>query len=253
MKRLLTAAMLLMATCAFGQQTVDRDSNSVIPAASGTTITFLNRTGTNGYALEYLFTGSPTTASVVLSGCMRGGTCTLVETSTLTSNALHFVVGTYDFITIVPTFTGGTSPKLQVNMTGISQSYPAQQPDPCQGQANAKTFLNINQAASTRLVIGSAGKKLTICGWAISQIGVATNIALVEGAGATCGTNTVALPGGTGGDGTAAKGAILAVGASINSGNGGYAVGQQSTAGDDTCLLQSAGNQISGTLVFVLQ
>lgn len=123
--------------------------------------------------------------------------------------------------------------------------------DPCAGQT--KIFININQATNTKLVTGTSSKKIYICSFTIQPLAAATNIALVEGTGSVCGTMTVAVPGVTGGDGTAAKGANFAINGGETFGNGASAFGAESVAADDLCLFQSGSGQTSGGLSYVVQ
>jgi hypothetical protein len=90
-------------------------------AASGATLTFRNDKGDTQSSFEYLITGGPATASIVLKGCRIGGTCDTVETSTATASAIHNYNGPnqYDYFTVAPTFTGGTAPAVTVNRLSV--------------------------------------------------------------------------------------------------------------------------------------
>jgi hypothetical protein len=121
--------------------------------------------------------------------------------------------------------------------------------DPC--QRGGKTYININQTANTQLLTGVSSKHWYICSILIPEVGTAQNIALVEGTGTTCGTSTVAVPGVTGGSGTAATGANLAANQGFAFGVGNSAIGQTATAADNVCLYQSGSAQISGGLTAV--
>lgn len=116
--------LLLCAAMAFGQTPVVRDSitaTSTSPQPAGTVAVaqFNNQIGSAIATFEYVPGGTIGTASNVLRGCMRGGTCDILETSTTTTATKRTVVGLYDYFTITPTFTGGASPTLTVNMTMI--------------------------------------------------------------------------------------------------------------------------------------
>lgn len=120
-------------------------------------------------------------------------------------------------------------------------------PDPCVTQT--KLTLNINIAANTKLLSGTSGLKFYVCHVFIAPVGTATNIGFATGTGSTCGTGTAGFI--TGGDGTAAKGANLAVNEGWIQGNGAASVAS-TAAGVDFCLNVSAANQISGTIQYVI-
>lgn len=120
--------------------------------------------------------------------------------------------------------------------------------DPC--QSGTKSYLNISQTSNTKIITGVSGKNTYICSFFIAPLSSATNIALVEGTGSTCGTGTAGVPGTTGGS-TAATGANLSANGGFVLGTGVGAVGKNGTTADDICLLQSAANQISGGLSYV--
>ena len=114
----LSIAILLMGGLARAQ--CPAAASSTQTAASGTTLYFLNAcagTGTFFPTFEEKFTGSPSTVSVVIQGCMRGGTCDTLETyaTATNSNRAPTVAKMYDYFAVTPTFTGGTSPLLTVN------------------------------------------------------------------------------------------------------------------------------------------
>jgi hypothetical protein len=78
---------------------------------------------------------------------------------------------------------------------------------------DAYQVINLAAATTTRLVTGVADRQVRIC--SVHMVaGAADNVALIEGTGATCGTNTVGMAGGT----TAALGYNFAA-------NGGIALG----------------------------
>lgn len=108
--------LVLLIAPAQGQQAIQRDTMTV---ASGATGTYLVMIASDTHAIEYVISGGPATASIVLQGCMRGGTCTTLETSTATTNTVRSVAGLYDYLTIAPTFTGGTTPSVKANFTSI--------------------------------------------------------------------------------------------------------------------------------------
>lgn len=119
--------------------------------------------------------------------------------------------------------------------------------DPC--QRGAKSYVSISLTANTQLISGTSSKKIYICDIHIVAA-AATNVALVEGTGTTCGTSTAGM-GGIGGA-TAATGWNLAANGGIVLGSGGFSVGAEVTAADNLCLFVSAANQISGGLSYVV-
>lgn len=125
--------------------------------------------------------------------------------------------------------------------------------DPC--QRGAKTYKNFNLASSTAalLLTGVAGKHWYICSILIPEVAGAVNVAIIEGTTTTnpCDTTTIAVPGLTGGSGTAATGANLAANQGFAFGNGGYAIGETAVAADNVCILASSSNQVSGGLTAV--
>lgn len=122
--------------------------------------------------------------------------------------------------------------------------------DPCQNGAAPKTYVSVSVTSNTQLVTGTTGKKVYICSVNLLAA-AATNVAIVEGTGSTCGTGTAGVPGL--GGATAATGWNFAANGGIVIGNGGFSVAGETTAGDNVCILVSASNQISGGLSFATQ
>jgi hypothetical protein len=119
-------------------------------------------------------------------------------------------------------------------------------PDPCFGQPKVVALINL--AANTRIVTGTSAKKTYIC--ALNLVAAAaTNVAIVEGSGSTCGTSTLGLFGGP----AAATGWNLAANGGIAYGAGTGSLGATTVNANDVCVLVSAGNQISGSIVYVTQ
>lgn len=118
--------------------------------------------------------------------------------------------------------------------------------DPC--QQSTGLYGTINLVASGRVIVGTAGKQTYICSLDLITA-TAQNIALVEGTGSTCGTNTTGMNGGN----TAATGWNLAANGGLVKGGGGFGVDATVTAGDDVCLLLSGTGQTSGAFRYVQQ
>jgi hypothetical protein len=123
----------------------------------------------------------------------------------------------------------------------------AQSSDPCTFQV--KQFARINLTTNTQVITGITEKKVHICSVNV-VVAAATNVAIVEGTGTTCGTSTAALiSGGT----TAATGWNLAANGGIAHGNGGASIDRTASTGTNVCVLVSAANQTSGTIGYVIQ
>jgi len=115
--------------------------------------------------------------------------------------------------------------------------------DPC--ALYVRTTTPINLTASGQLVTGVAGKQTYVCSMLISNAG-AQNVAIVEGTGATCGTNTVGMAGGN----AAATGLQLGALQTIWFGPPGSFSIPTLTTGDNICLLLSAATQVSGYIQY---
>ena len=116
----------------------------------------------------------------------------------------------------------------------------------CAGAPVANTTSTpINTTANTQIISGASGKQTYICSIALIA-GAADNVALVEGTGAACGTNTAGMAGGT----TAATGWNLANNGGLTLGNGVGIVARTAMAADNICLFVSGSGQVSGTIVW---
>lgn len=116
--------------------------------------------------------------------------------------------------------------------------------DPCQRAARTRVAISIT--ANTQEITGASSKQTYICDLDI-VVGAATNVALVEGTGTTCGTTTAGMAGGA----TAATGWNFAANGGLTKGNGQGWVYKTNTAADNVCLFVSAANQVSGSLSWV--
>jgi hypothetical protein len=107
--------------------------------------------------------------------------------------------------------------------------------------------INISTATTTLLVTGVSGRQVRIS--ALHMVtAAANNVALIEGTGATCGTGTAGMAGGT----TAASGYNLAANGGIAFGSGIGTVMQTATTGDSICVVTSAATQLSGGLQYTI-
>lgn len=117
--------------------------------------------------------------------------------------------------------------------------------DPCQTNAAVYTPINVSSSGTTRILIGTASKKVYFCSFHVVTAS-GDNVALVEGA------TSCSSPTGIAGGNTAATGWNI-TGNGISLGNGGYSVMAEATAGDDVCLITSVGQQVSGAMKTVVQ
>ena len=91
-------------------------STNCTVSTSGNSCT-LSVTGNAG-TFEEVITGSPATTSIVIKGCMDGGTCDTLDTNTGTTSA-NRVPGSwttlYRYFTVIASWTGGTNVSIRVN------------------------------------------------------------------------------------------------------------------------------------------
>lgn len=103
---------------------------------------------------------------------------------------------------------------------------------------------NISVTAATQLVTNTGGQAIHVCAFAVVLAG-AESVSLVEGTGSTCATGTKGLYGGT-----SASIAFAANGGSNLLSD--RIILPMQVRGDNLCLLKSAANNASGTLVYGL-
>lgn len=108
--------------------------------------------------------------------------------------------------------------------------------------ADTPKVINISTATTTLIVTGVSGRQVRIGSMILIAAG-ADNVALIEGSGATCGTGTAGMAGGT----TAASGFNLVANQGYTFGSGLGTVFETATAGDSVCIVTSAAVQLSGT------
>ncbi len=114
---------------------------------------------------------------------------------------------------------------------------------PTTGQpANCTTTAIVNQAASAQVIAGTANTRIYICAVILVSAG-AQNVSVVEGTGAVCATGITGMIGGTAGS----------VALAANGGFAGVAAGpwiSTATAANNVCVIQSAANNVSGTITY---
>jgi hypothetical protein len=131
-------------------------------------------------------------------------------------------------------------------MVEAAPTYNPKSGDPC--SINMRVVVPINLAAGGQLITGVANKTTYICSVHLVTA-AAQNIALVEGTGTVCATNTAGMAGGT----TAATGWNLAINQSLALGTGANWILATATAGRNVCLLLSGTGQTSGAIQYVQQ
>lgn len=183
---LLVMALLFMIGTQAQGQSLKMAANQTL--SSGQSMSVPNTIGVSAITAEYKIAGGPATASIVLKGCMRGGTCDTKETSTATTSSIRALLGLYDFYTVDATFTGGTSPTVTVNIIGATGASPSN----TSGVGPAAPT-NITQVGGSALAEGQAAMAASIpVVIASNQTNVPANIAQVGGASVALGQTTMA-------------------------------------------------------------
>jgi catabolite regulation protein CreA len=116
-------------------------------------------------------------------------------------------------------------------------------PTVCDSYAN----INIVTATTTLIVTGVSGRHVRICSLSMITT-LANNVAFISGTGATCGTGTTGMTGGT----TSGTGYILPAAGTINYGSGVGAINQTNATGDSVCIITSVATQLSGRIAYAI-
>lgn len=107
--------------------------------------------------------------------------------------------------------------------------------------------VSITTATTTLLITGVSGRHVRIS--AIHLLtGIANNVALISGTGATCGTGTTGMAGGT----TAANGYNFAANGGLTLGSGVGSVMRTTATGDSVCAVTSANGPLAGTIAYTI-
>ena len=122
-------------------------------------------------------------------------------------------------------------------------------PDPCFG--TSRSYFSISQTTNTQIITGTSAKKIYICSLNIGPNADAENVALVEGTGSVCATNTIAVPGTPAA--TAANGWQMAANGGLATNGGGGSMAATSVNADNVCLLQSGSGRVAGGGSYVVQ
>jgi hypothetical protein len=122
MKHPLRFASLAISALLFCAWCAGQSGTTVISKSGAPAVTFGNPLGvlTTGQAsMEEIIAGSPATVSVVIQGCMRGGTCTTLDTYTTVANAIRTptISTVYDYFSVAASWTGGTNVSVTINTT----------------------------------------------------------------------------------------------------------------------------------------
>lgn len=107
--------------------------------------------------------------------------------------------------------------------------------------------INIATGTTTLMVTGVSGRQVRICAFHMVTL-AANSVAWLEGTGATCGTGTAGMAGGT----TAASGYNFAANGGLATGSGLGEVLTTVTTGDSVCLITSATTQLSGFIKYTI-
>lgn len=113
----------------------------------------------------------------------------------------------------------------------------------CDSYAN----VNVSTATTTLIVTGVSGRQVRICSQHLVTA-AANNVAWIEGTGATCGTGSAGMAGGT----TAASGYNFAANGGIAQGSGLGTIMRTATTGDSVCIVTSAATQLSGGISYTI-
>jgi len=141
-------ALSIVPAPAFGQAAYNVDSDSGKITSSGSTWTHYNVKGELNLTFELLINGSPTSSTITIQGCGRGNsaaygqtvgvnglaannpTCDTLDTYTGNANSNRKLTGLYNSYVVTATWSGGTSPAVQINEYGTSASTPANSTPP---------------------------------------------------------------------------------------------------------------------------
>lgn len=105
----------------------------------------------------------------------------------------------------------------------------------------------ISLTAGGQLATALSNQTIYVCYLQFSLSAVADNVALVEGIGTVCATNTLGMAGGN----SAATGWNLLANGSVTSGVITAWAFKSSVPGNNVCLLASSAAQMSGVMIFV--
>lgn len=187
----LALVLLFASAFAHAQCPVAPTPSTQSTSVSGTPLIFNNACGGTGTffpTFEEKIAGAPATVSIPAAGCMRGGTCDTLETYTTVANSNRAPTASkvYDYFTVTPSWTGGTSVVVTVNYS----ANPFARGPSSGGNGNATT---VNGAAvpASDPVLGSNGSGQLIPSTSTSIIGLFSACSGTQSLGAdgACHTN----------------------------------------------------------------
>ena len=121
--------------------------------------------------------------------------------------------------------------------------------DPCMFQTKSSTPIAAGANGVTQILVpGVASKRIYGCSF-VAVGGSAMSFSLIEGTGATCGTSTLAVLGGT----TALSGLTISANGGITIGAGTGTIAQTATNANNLCLTSSITPVFAGNFLYVQQ
>jgi len=177
------------------------------------------------------------------------------------ANSLRVTVASDSTGTIAATQATASSLNVRPDTSGATGAAPPARADFVGGLASGATggfvvgvtvcdsFANVtvSTATTTLLVTGVSGRHVRICSLSLVTA-AANNVALLSGTGATCGTGTTGMSGGT----TAATGWNFAANGGLTQGSGIGEVNRTNATGDSVCIVTSAATQLSGRISYTI-
>lgn len=107
--------------------------------------------------------------------------------------------------------------------------------------------ISITTATTTAIITGVSGRHVYITHLDLVTA-IANNVAVISGTGATCGTGTTGIAGGT----TSGNGWNFAANAGIAMGSGLGMVMRTTSTGDSVCIITSAAGPLAGSIVYAI-
>jgi hypothetical protein len=230
----------------FVRQTTGTNLHAVIDTGSTTAVT--QATGTNLHAV--IDSGSTTAVTQATGTNLHAVTDSGSVTAATLSAETTKVIGTVRVLgnagAIVDGATGAAPPANVVYVGGVTSGATAgllTGIPVCDSYAN----INVSTAATTLIITGVASRTVHIC--AINMVtNAAQNVTLIQGTGATCGTSTTSLAGGT----TNSTGYQFAANGGLTMGSGIGNVMLGDAAGKSVCIITSGATQLSGGISYAI-
>jgi len=168
-----------------------------------------------------------------------------MPTVTVTATNLDVQIGGSDTVTVAAT-------DLDVrNLVAATDIVTANTTDPCGAEKATPFNVNLSSATTVLVATGVGGENVYICGYHVVT-GAAQGLAFIAGTGATCGTSTAGMTGGT----TGATGMNFGANGGIALAHAGYTHTSTQVSGgatgDSVCIVTSTTAQTSGTIMYVI-